>query len=151
MMTEAVVRNDITFLLFLSIFSPSKALLLLPPSFALFLGAILMLSVIFKALDWKVRDSTFAQKISHHHQQCIIGRKKHNWRMQTKDKLMRCQTVIVDKSCVLKIKSAFFCFFGVIEILRETAKLKRRKNEKSKNCMLNVDFFPLITNGGKIQ
>ena len=47
--------------------------------------------------------------------------------MQTKDKLMRCQTVIVDKSCVLKIKSAFF---GVIEILRETAKLKRRKNEK---------------------
>ena len=71
--------------------------------------------------------------------------------MQTKDKLMRCQTVIVDKSCVLKIKSAFLCFFGVIEILRETAKLKRRKNEKSKNCMLNVDFFPLITNGGKIQ
>ena len=71
--------------------------------------------------------------------------------MQTKDKLMRCQTVIVDKSCVLKNKSAFFCFFGVIEILRETAKLKRRKNEKSKNCMLNVDFFPLITNGGKIQ
>ena len=69
--------------------------------------------------------------------------------MQTKDKLMRCQTVIVDKSCVLKIKSA--PFFGVIEILRETAKLKRRKNEKSKNCMLNVDFFPLITNGGKIQ
>ena len=49
---------------------------------------------------------------------------------KTKDKLMRCQTVIVDKSCVLKIKSAFFCFFGVIEILRETAKLKRRKNEK---------------------
>ena len=49
---------------------------------------------------------------------------------KNKDKLMRCQTVIVDKSCVLKIKSAFFCFFGVIEILRETAKLKRRKNEK---------------------
>jgi len=72
--------------------------------------------------------------------------------MQTKDKLMRCQTVIVDKSCVLKIKSAFFLFFWcIIEILRETAKLKRRKNEKSKNCMLNVDFFPLITNGGKIQ
>ena len=47
--------------------------------------------------------------------------------MQTKDKILR-QTVIVDKSCVLKIKSAFF--FGVIEILRETAKLKRRKNEK---------------------
>jgi len=50
MMTEAVVRNDITFLLFLSIFSPSKAPVA-APSFALFLGAILMLSVIFKALD----------------------------------------------------------------------------------------------------
>ena len=140
MMTEAVVRNDITFLLFLSIFSPSKALLLLPPSFALFLGAILMLSVIFKALDWKVRDSTFAQKISHHHQQCIIGRKKHNWRMQTKDKLMRCQTVIVDKSCVLKIKSAFF-FWCNWDFERD-CKIEEKKERKKQKLHAQCWFFP---------
>ena len=47
MMTEAVVRNDITFLL-LSISSKLCNATTVAPSFALFLGAILMLSVILQ-------------------------------------------------------------------------------------------------------
>jgi len=72
------------------------------------------------------------------------------------------QTVIVilfldDISCVLKIKSAFLFWCSCtnqIDFERDCKKQRRKTKERKKqkvNCMLNVDFLPLITNGGKIQ